>query len=236
MLFKMESDTKSREFISNQASSSDKLATTQLQRENNSGRKLSINRLVIVVLLVLVLMLAAAFGGYKWENNRAAKIENGQQAKIANLNSQLGSLQNVSNSNEYLKIKEWSVKLPLASDISGAAYTIMNNSWDNHPTAFLSTAALDNSTSCQQYYASDPIHPSFQWLVQYALTDTVYPEETPGSTMTAQKAVTQYPNTYKQVGSYVYAFGHGNGFPCPEESLTMVNAFQTAFDSLKLAN
>ena len=107
---------------------------------------------------------------------------------------------------------------------------------DNHPTAFLSTATLDNSPTCHQKYASDSAHPTSQWVVQYDLLETVYPNQTPNSVITAQQAIKKYPTLFKQVGSHVYEYEHGNGSPCAEESPAIMSTFQSAFDSLSVNN
>lgn len=219
-----------------QSSNDDMLQDSQPPTKKPPIHRGGLRAVLIGSLLVLILMSVSAFAGYKWEHKRATKLENNQQAQITSLVKQLSSSQNTHISNEYLDIKPWSVKLTLPSSISDATYILLNNAWDNHPTAFLSTATLDNSPACHQKYASDPAHPTFQWVVQYGLSETVYPDQTPNSAMTAQQAIKKCPTLFKQVGSHVYEYEHGNGSPCTEETPAMVNAFQSAFDSLSVNN
>ncbi len=192
------------------------------------------SRKLIVVCLGLALVLIGFIAGYKTESVNISKTLNSQKATIATLNKRIDIIEKVGSGKEYLFIKQWGVKLPLPSSISNATYVLDNGSGKTgYPTAYLSTALLDNSPACQQYYSNNsPPYSSFQWLVRYRPSDTVYPEQIPSSAVSAQEAAKQYPSIYKQVGAYVYAFGHDNGVACPQESIVTFNAFQYSFQTL----
>ncbi len=181
---------------------------------------------------VVGVMLVIFLAGYITASNQANKLAKSQLATINNLRSQLKSLQTVDSTNEFLSIKQWSIKLGLPTSISDATYFIEPNAWDGYPTAFLSTAKLDNSPACQKFLATNPAQASFQWIERYALYDTVYPNKTLGGSMSAAKAATAYPNQFKRIGNYVYGYAQGNGPACPGETFTMLNAFQSAFNSM----
>jgi hypothetical protein len=180
---------------------------------------------------IVILMVAAAIIAYKVGYNSAYKLDKVQTAKVANLTSQLNTMQTKISSGDYLSIKQWGVKLPLSTPISAATYSFATNNWDGHQTAFLSTAMMDNSPVCQQFFASNPAQPTFEWITRYNPSDTFKPVEANGNSVTASTAVQQWPNNYRLVGGYVYAFGQSSGSSCPEESIAMQEAFTQAFKS-----
>lgn len=180
---------------------------------------------------VIILMVVVAVIAYKVGYNSAYKLDKVQTAKVANLTSQLNTMQTKISSGDYLSIKQWGVKLPLTTPISAATYSFATNNWDGHQTAFLSTAMMDNSPVCQQFFASNPAQPTFEWITRYNPTDSFKPPEASGSSVTASAAAQQWPNNYRLVGGYVYAFGQSSGSSCPEESIAMQEAFTQAFKS-----
>jgi Prokaryotic N-terminal methylation motif len=138
-------------------------------------------------------------------------------------------------SGTYLVIKEWGVKIATPSPINDATYQIVINNNYVQPWAFLSTAALDASADCKAYSsqgasAQYPM-PTFQHIVRFGLTDATSLDEGL-TTITAQQAAQQRPATYKQVGNYVYHYGHGNGMPCQEETAAQEDAFAASFSTI----
>ena len=183
--------------------------------------------------MILILLLVGFIAGHEAESISASKTIKSQNVTIATLNKRIYIIEKVSSGDGILAIKQWGVKLPLPSTITNATYVLNNSGPNGYPTVYLSTAQLDNSPICQKYYSSATVqHPSFQWLERYGLSSIVYPDQILSSGMSAQSAATQYPTIYKQIGNYVYGFGHASGVACPEESIVMLNAFQYAFQSL----
>jgi len=185
----------------------------------------------LIELGIVILIVAVAIIAYKVGYNSAYKLDKVQEAKVANLTSQLNVMQTKISSGDYLSIKQWGVKLPLSTPISAATYSFATNTWDGHQTAFLSTAMMDNSPVCQQFFSNNPAQPTFEWITRYSPNDTFKPVEAGGNSVTAAAAAQQWPKNYRLVNGYVYAFGQSSGSSCPEESIAMQEAFSQAFKS-----
>jgi prepilin-type N-terminal cleavage/methylation domain-containing protein len=187
---------------------------------------------VELIMVIVIIVLIGAVGYFVYKNDhqttRVVTITKTQQATP--------KTSSTTNSTSYLVIKEWGVKIALTSPLTGATYKIVTNNQYQNPSAYLSTTTLDASADCVSYYAqgatANSSNPSFQYIERFSLTDTTYLSEgAPG--ITAQQAVQQSPDTYKQVDNYVYRFGHGNGEPCSEQASTIEPAFQSAFNTIK---
>jgi hypothetical protein len=134
---------------------------------------------------------------------------------------------------KYLTIKEWGIKMQLPMAIADATYHIVTDNKYLPPSAFLSTSQLDASKVCQQYYESAPESsmPSYQWLERYSLSAKVSFDEGQ-TTLTAEQAAKERPDSYKRIGEHVYRMNKGNGMPCSEQTADQSDAYSRLFDTL----
>jgi|GEM_PF-4229282 len=193
---------------------------------------------VIELILAAVLLIGIVVIGYAvWKTNK----------DNTNADKQLtasGTTATEASAPKYLDIKEWGVKLKVASPIKGATltYRIVKNNKNLPPTAFLSTKSLDASKACREYYSAglsaEEVFPTFNFISRYSPSDKVSiwsdSQDNPVD-VTAQDAAKQYPTDYKQIGNYIFTAGHGNGLPCTADGGQQVsNMYIPATNNISL--
>jgi len=214
-----------------------------VKKSNQTG--FTIPEILLVVLTLVIIAVAGYFVAkhINKSNSPSSTTSSSIKSNTASTNASSATPQatySTINNTKYLIIKEWNVKLALTAPIDSATYTLVTNNTYISPAVFLSTAMLNASESCVNYYkqgvvANDPT-PSYQDIQQLTLSQDTTDMIGGGATITAQQASTQSPSTFIKVGNYVYYFSHGNGMPCPEQASDILPAFETAYSTISAAD
>jgi hypothetical protein len=133
---------------------------------------------ILFVIIAIILIIAAGFGAYKWEHNRAVKVENAQRAQITSLQKQISSLQGQSNNQsgassnlaaQYIMVKEWGVRVPVPSDVNTSdIYYVIKQAGSSSEAVLGSTKLAAIAPSCDpRGTGSTP----FGWIERMAPSD-----------------------------------------------------------------
>lgn len=173
-----------------------------------------------VILIVVIVCLFGGIGWYVWGINQTGSSNN---------NTSTTSTTEKTNT---LTIKEWGVKLTDPEIPSDATYKIVTNNKYLGPSAFLSTAKLDNSAVCKKYYI-DATYPTFQYIERFSPNSKIGLDEGLKQ-VSLSEAEKQLGGDFKVISGYGYWFRHGNGFTCPDDKDSATfNAYQKAFSTLQ---
>lgn len=167
----------------------------------------------VVILLALILVAIVGFTGYYVWNTQQDKNDQNKQAAVANT-----AKQNTANTNQtekpdtqkYLIIKEWNVKVPLTDKIADATYVVTNG------TVYLSTQSL---TKKYPECAADKT--TVFAYGRYDNPNTPNPNDPSGETTYGQTL----PNAPK-VGTYYY-YGVPPQAGCTMDTSTQDNGYES---------
>ncbi|TAH33971.1 hypothetical protein EYC59_04100 [Candidatus Saccharibacteria bacterium] len=194
-------------------------------RSNQSGFSA-----VEAILIMVVVAILGFTGWFVWNSQR-------QKTSESSTTKQTTKTTKAAPAERAVTIKEWGVKLKPGEAVKTLTYTLQPSPGTMYPTAYLTTSELSSSKACSDYYnqgASPTLKaaPSFQGISRLALTDKVSFDEGV-TTMTAAEAVKQSPESYKQIGDFVYWYHHSNGTPCPDQTDAQSKAFEATFATLQ---
>jgi hypothetical protein len=181
----------------------------------------------VELLLVLILFAILGFTGYyvvHARNNANKTLDTAANTAEPSISKTPSKVAN--DQTGYLVIKEWSVKLKLADPISDATYHLSSTK------AWLSTAKLDKDSAC---FDATNARQTYAGVTQYKADETVDVLDTPkdgDNYMKASQAAEDNPQSYRQIGNYVYFYDQGNGQQCSAETTAQANAFETAFKTI----
>lgn len=130
-----------------------------------SGPKKSILKPLMVIVLILAVAAGAAYGAYRWESNRAAKVEASKQAQLDSLQKLYTDLQakaktsqvtttttptstSSTSTQKYLVIKELGIKIPLQTGLTDLEYSyVAPTSTYPHKVLYFGSKSLETADS-----------------------------------------------------------------------------------------
>lgn len=193
---------------------------------------------IVEVLLVVLILSVVGFGGYyvwhspnkadkTYDNSSKSSQATSPSSKKTTTNTPSNSSTSTTQTQQYLTIAQWQVKIPLSVALSGMSYSVVDSHIAGATAINISSSALTNLSCTRSDGSASTTSPNIGEIYQTQNPNTAYAGTTFANYMGADLA--------RKVGSYYYYLSLSEGLGDCQLATANANTFDSMGSALRTA-